>query len=319
LGRLPPIGVRRRSSVLIALAILAIGACGESGLASQPEDGQPYGEPAETPLRHLLGGDPTATTERFRRQAQRQQELIATCMARQGFEYVPVEPPRASPSGAASKDPLTRRQYVERYGFGISTKLSAPTPPSGSATTTTLDDPNPNIFSRLSPTAREAYDRALYGQPPATGGCQGEAVASLASRAVDPVVSQVEPQLARLYERVNDEPGLLAAQRGYGTCMSKAGHPAVHQPQDALDLVSDRLAQARIGTEGPASDKSVRYDAQLLAETQRFELRLAKDDYRCGLPLERVRLAVQRMLEQHFIDENRDLLERYRAALAGGG
>lgn len=314
-------------SVLIALAFLGIGACGKSGLATQPEDSQPYGEPAQTPLRQFLGGDPSATPERFRKQAQRQQALIATCMARQGFEYLPVEPPAPSPSGTASRDRLTRRQYVERYGFGISTTLSAPTRPAESATTTTLDDPNSKILGRLSNTAREAYNRALYGQPPATGGCQGEAVASLASRAVDPVISQVEPQLARLYGHVADDPGLLVAQRNYGTCMSKAGHPSLHQPQDALDLVSDRLEQARVGTAtaglagpvGPTSDQSVRYDSQLLAATQQFELRLAKDDYRCGLPLERVRLAVQRALEQHFIDENRDLLERYRTTLESGG
>jgi hypothetical protein len=310
---------------------LAAGACRGSG-ASQPEDAQPYGRPADTPLNRFLGTDSSGTRARFSKQRQRQQQLVAECMARHGFRYIPVDPPGAVGAVGAlgAADPvgapvLTRRQFVDRYGFGIST-TAGPTEPAGSSgstgphgrttSTTAIDDPNAALVSALSASARRAYDEALYGpgagSPNAPGptGCEGEAMAALASRTIDPVVARGEPEIARLYQQVAADPRVEAAEHVYAICMAKAGYHAVRQPQDALDLVNQRLRQVSEG--GDASDPG------LMAETRRFELRVARDDYRCGLPLERVRLVVQRDVEQDFIDANRDLLERYRAALATG-
>lgn len=328
---------RLRAWAAIAVVLgLAAGAC--RGSAAQPEDDEPHGRMPDTPLSRFLGSDAGGTEARFSKQRRQQQQLVADCMARRGFEYVPVDPPTragpvaASPDGKAAN--LTRRQYLDRYGFGISTVItasgtasySAPASTSGtssSTSTTAFDDPNSAIVRALSADARRAYETALYGTGGATaasGGCQSEAMAALAARPVDAVIPQVEAELNQLYQQVTADSRVLAASRSYATCMANAGYHGVRQPQDALDLVNQRLLQARtIASPPPPDGAAPSYDRKLLAETRRYELRVAKDDYRCGLPLERERLAVQRELEQGFIDRNRDLLERYRAALAASG
>jgi hypothetical protein len=217
---------------------------------------------------------------------------------------------------------LTRLQYVERYGFGISTTAAdggGPVPDAGpaasgggataeaSAEAAATSDPNQAIVDALSPDRRQAYEQALNGD----GGCQAQAFDTLGSRPENPVVAALRPRFAELYRQVGDDPRVVDATHGYAVCMAKAGYGGIRSPQDAPVKVTVRLGDA-LGTPEPER-------AAALAELQRYERQLAARDYRCGLPLERVRLAVQTELEQRFVDDNRPALERYRAVIAATG
>ena len=120
----------------------------------------------------------------------REENMIATCMKKNGFTYIPhvpgdmLNPPAPKPS-----DYATLKTFRSKYGFG---DVFAPyvypgdphiAPPAEDA------DPNDAIITRMDPTQRRAYDVALdngvnekTGPPRPLGGCKAEA-----AKALDPI------------------------------------------------------------------------------------------------------------------------------------
>ncbi len=87
------------------------------------------------------------------------EEVVAACMAEQGFEYVPVDhtaeaPKTATDLGLASGSP----EFAAAYGYGISTD-----PWGMYARGAEVEDPNAAYVEGLSPDGRTAYLAALFG------------------------------------------------------------------------------------------------------------------------------------------------------------
>lgn len=348
--------MRRFSALAITLALTvgATAACsgGGKGGSSASGSNELYGAAPDTPLSRFFGGDDDASRARFDEQQRRQQEAVAQCMAKQGFRYIPVDPAASGgsttiggPSGAAAG--MTKQAYVDTYGFGLSAALDGADPTVPTLSAPSVADPNQEIIDALSESERDAYYRALYGDAATSSGsassaqatpagCQAEAAEQTSNATVDPVIEQVQPLIEELYQRIDADTRVVEATAGYASCMAKAGYDSLRTPDAARQAVMDKIDAIVSAAPDPLAgfspdelskltpeqqeelfSKRPEYDAKALAEAKSFELKVAKADFRCGQALDKVRLQVQSELEQRFIDDNGDLLARFKSAIGG--
>ena len=85
---------------------------------------------------------------------------IGECMADAGFEYSPVDftTIRSAMSSDKSAPGLSRQEFVERYGFGISTQFDKP------MVELSLGGQNQRVIDSLGEADRVAYLRTLFGE-----------------------------------------------------------------------------------------------------------------------------------------------------------
>ena len=302
--------------------------------AATTKDGDERLTPLSAFFTEGRGGEPTqaerdAAAEDFRRQEQ----SIADCMHAQGFEYIQGDYNEAVDAKVKNLEAfdLPPDQYAERWGYGISTidpsQYTAESP----------DDPNSAIVEALSPEARAAYEKALYGieisreggnvsRKEGPDGCQTRAMQEVYGEGFngrdDPAPAEFDglnEEMGALWDRVVNDPRVIEAKKGWANCMADAGHPEATDPDNAVQLVIQRFSTL-YGVE-PGQFKEVRAgmksapqqpDAAALAEVQSYERGLAMADRRCKATYEDVVFTVQSEVENRFIDEHRAELERYR-------
>jgi len=305
------------------------------------------------------GGEPTqADREQAANDFRHQEQLIADCMHTQGFEYIQRDYNQAVDAKVKNTEAfdLPPDQYAERWGYGISTidpsQFKAEVP----------DDPNSAIVEALSPEARTAYDIAMYGvdlsrqggivslgqggaavarpmgsslDSPVPDGCQTRALREVygedfegREKPASAEFDALNEEMGALWDRVVNDPRVVAAKGGWADCMADAGHPEATDPDNAAQLVIDRFS-ALYGVD-PSHFKEVRGgkspalqqpDPAALAEVQSYERALAVADRHCKAAYDDAVFSVQTEVENRFIDENRAELERYRdsVGLRGGG
>lgn len=181
---------------------------------------------------------------------------IATCMRNAGFDYVPVDAVtiRRAMDADKSKPGVTEEEYVEQYGFGITTVFEDPVASLGRG------EQNIAVQAALAPGDQVAYDRALLGEPGSvglaralededlsgTGGCTRKAVKSLFAK--DELNgSYVNPGDVLLEQ----DPRMIAAIEAWSSCMKDKGFDYGH-PDDVTDELTERR-DALLGGADPAS------------------------------------------------------------------
>jgi hypothetical protein len=308
---------------------MAVAAClvglALTGCTGEPDQPDPP-PPPESPLAEFLGvsplrgrpGLPDLSEDERQRQAA-MEELIASCMADRGFRYLPVPVDQRMAGGLAEAYALDPAEFAERYGYGVTT-LHEPGGDDG------FVDPNREIRAALPPERQRAYDRALWGGAadpggatafPGDQGCHAEATAQVyGDRAeLDRGYARFQDlldALGELYRRIEDDPRLREAVRGWAACMAEAGYGGFAEPEDARQSVLDRLAPPESGGSPPAPP-----DPAELAEVRAYELALAPVDLACQRDhLDGPRREVTAERELAFIEAHRAELARYRDWLA---
>ena len=269
------------------------------------------------------------------------EELMATCMAENGFEYIPFPPPFhpaiVGESGLAAPE-LSPDEYRAQYGYGISTSIGEVHPALSSEP---VVNPNGPIIDAMGPAEREAYFRALGGDersitestPLDERGCGGQADQQV--RGVEiALYDQLGDERQQLRQRIDNDPRLVQATLEWSRCLGQAGHvyatPADIRQElfirsDPFQMLGDPyevLTQAEIDEltfeelEAVVAELSALSPEQqaVLDALQAFELAVAAVDYECGLPLDDVRYEVTVELEQQFVDEHLAQLEAIVAA-----
>lgn len=210
--------------------------------------------------------------------------LVATCMKKQGFDYVPMDPSTVVVGlGRFVVTGLDADQFRTQYGYGITTTYDA-TAPGG-----TVGGPNPNARIRdgLSAAEQKAYDKALDGGSNAgtfadavgqgdfgrLAGCNKSAAAEVFGGAG--ALDVVQSVLDEVDKRVVADPQMIKAERQWADCLTAAGF--TFSTSDQIDAsLRDRL-QAIVGT-APGNSG---YDRAALRTLQQEELRTAETDWRC--------------------------------------
>ena len=286
------------------------------------------------------------------------QDLVASCMNDAGFEYVPVSSDAEGPAEFEDAFALDPDEFAEQYGYGIST-MALEGPESDQPT-----DPNQEIREGLSAAAQEAYDKALWGDmagssgpngvtiaKPRPGaapegststqasesGCQTKAAEEIYGKADEvagPDLSAFDglfDDLGALYERVNNDPRVIEAQRAWADCMAAAGFGDFGAPDEARESVFSRMNELYGDGDGDdaedgGSGQSIRIgggpkdiDPAELEEVRTYELDVAGADHDCQQDGYADLLQdVSFELETQFVEEHRAELERYREELGEG-
>lgn len=339
----------KRLIIPAAVCGLLLAGCTGTG----PDDGGSGDKGDKSPLEPYLGHSPLAqgagmmgpvqatapelgTDEKNKIRKVEQQ--IAKCMRDEGFDYVPVSPDDGPRSKFDSAFSLPPEQFARKYGYGISTltpeEMGVPE----------SDDPNQKIRDELSPKARKAYDKALYGEVavlsedgaaaggkvvveagPGGGkarldggdlGCSGKASEGVFGGPEQhgdmEKFESLWKDLEALRKRFENNPQVVAATRAWSDCMADAGHSGLDKPQQAQDKVLEKAMPKRGGPDG---EEEVRVYEQPKAdpELQAFERKIATADYECREQhLKQVSREVGDEMEQQFLDDHRAELERFK-------
>jgi hypothetical protein len=196
--------------------------------------------------------------------------LIAKCMREHGFEYVAAD--YATVRKAMTSDKklpgIGEEEFVENYGFGISTFYSGKPPQLTEGycpARVGLGDRNVEVFKKLSSADQAAYDRALLGEnTDATfavalegenfsrcGGCTLKAIQQVFK----------SDQIKEAYYNpkdamINKDPRMKAALKEYAEKMKEAGFDYSHPDEVEADILK-RLNAITGGKTIPLEEMSV--------------------------------------------------------------
>lgn len=354
-------GVTRRPLLGLLATLLLATAC-QSGAATSgaggadpashaapettttPEASEGDAPPEHSPLAVVMG----ETTERaegtFRAEFAAVEELVAACMAEEGFAYEPRTLPAGDEDGTSE---LAPDEFASEFGFGFTTLEG-----DGASRAETPEDPNEAKVAEMSEAERAAWDEALWGpapepgvdggpaEQPEVGGCFDAATEEVhgpdtydadAAEAFEPLMEEI----GSLHDQVRRDPRVVESREAYGACMADAGHPGHSldgedgpRPQEAvierLEAVAAQSPAGDGGT-GEASGRSIGgvdledLDPEALAEVRAFEIELAVADEACRRDHEQLLQRVTFEYEEEFVESHRAELEAYRDAVHGGG
>ena len=217
--------------------------------------------------------------------------LISKCMREQGFEYVAVDYITVRKGMSADKNipGLSEEEFIESYGFGISTMYTGRPPQLAtgySPARVGLGERNVQIFENLSSADQVAYNRALFGENTdasfavgletenfsRTGGCTRKAIEQ---------VFEPEQLRATYYNPkdalINKDPRMKAALKNYASEMRQAGFNYNH-PDEVEPDIRDRVAAlTKNGT--IRVDEMSPEQLAALKKLQNYELQVATKDF----------------------------------------
>jgi hypothetical protein len=217
--------------------------------------------------------------------------LIAQCMREQGFEYVAADysTVRRGMNADKSLPGLSEEEFIDKYGFGISTLYSGAPPQLAqgySPAQVGLGERNVQIYKNLSPADQVAYNRALLGEnTDATfavalelenlsrcGGCTRSAVEQ---------VFKPDQLKANYYNPkdalINNHPRMKSALRVYAEEMRDAGF-AYNHPDEVEPDIRERLDALTSGGTIPL-EKMLPEQLAALKKLQDYERRVATKSF----------------------------------------
>lgn len=294
----------RRGGGAVGLVVLAalLGACTASPTA---DPGPVATEASESPLTSFFAeafgvtSDPVALAQ----QQRRMQDLVASCMLEDGFEYVPRVPQDDAAPADDDLPELGSSEFAEQYGYGITTL--------GELVGTEPADPNEQLLASMSDEGRAEWETALYGAPSTdpelavgSAGCLGEAQREVYGGDVldDPRFLELSAELGPLYEAVDVDPRVVEATAEWSLCMGDAGHDVTSPAEAVSALYAELESVLQEGEDVPA-------------DLTRREVLVATADHECQADtgLAATRAEVERELEEQFVADHRTELEELAA------
>jgi hypothetical protein len=308
--------------------------------------------PVDTPLgpyKQFLDGPPidvNAEQAALEATHSEQEEVIASCMKREGFEYGPK--PYAYNLEAESKGltwakkaaglPVPTlaedRSLVEKWGYGIDPPDYYDILPVDEDLLDEAVESEERYLNTLSETARMAYRYALTGSdyqlggpgipPEAIGGCMGKAYeqvpdAPSGSTAFNDEFWDLAVQVADLtHVDVPADPRALEASERWNACMLAKEVDVGGDVADDADTMYMTRPTPWVA-DSHARELAVNEDGlpSLQATPSQIEVALADFDCRAETRYIDAIIEVQRDLEQKFLEQHRNELDRMRAAAGG--
>jgi Spy/CpxP family protein refolding chaperone len=312
-----------RSTTITALSVasmLLLTACGGSDAPSAEKN-----SPLEAFFEDVVGDwDSDEQQKKWEEQNRKAEELIAECMAEQGFEYIPVEQ-SGGVTVSADEEEHDPEKYAAENGYGMSVQPEMT--PEQEEEMNSFVDPNQAYVEAMSETEMNAYNTALHGEsfnmePDENGempeidmsqmGCWGTAQ-NEASGGEQELYESEDMQAfndatTKLYEDIPKDARMTEV---LSKCMADAGFD-----QESPELAMEHFMNA--SNELYSGDNPEGPDEAELKALQELEKDTAVADLDCQkkTKYQDVHRSVQIDLEQKFVDENTDLLERVRSAYA---
>ena len=175
---------------------------------------------------------------------------ISKCMSAAGFEYVAADynTVRRGMTSDKSLPGMTEGQFIDQYGYGISTLYTGLAPQLSELRTPAqigLGEQNVQIFMSLSPADRVAYSHTLFGEHAdatfavaletedfsRTGGCTRSAIEKFFTP------EQMNATFLNPFDAlVEKDPRMVTANADYASCLRSAGFEYNHERDIEPDL-----------------------------------------------------------------------------------
>jgi hypothetical protein len=175
---------------------------------------------------------------------------ISKCMSEAGFEYVAADYTtiRRGMTSDKSLPGMTESQFIDQYGYGISTLYTGLAPQLSELRTPAqigLGEQNVQIFMSLSPADQVAYSHTLFGEHPdatfavvletedfsRTGGCTRSAIEKFFTP------EQMNATFLNPFDAlVEKDPRMVAANAEYASCLRAAGFEYNHERDIEPDM-----------------------------------------------------------------------------------
>lgn len=277
---------------------------------------------------------------RIDREGREDQEMIAACMAEQGFLFnVRTE----NFGSVIFMDELDgpawgTREFAEIYGFGMANDPWAQQRDEIGISDSEVVwvDPNQELLDSMSDAERAAWEEALWGAPqdgdtwdPMLAGCNGQAQAARwPEQNVDAQFVTLQNEMDLVWQQMQNDPRLTARNAAWATCMASAGYPgfadlnALHQSlNDEWGLVQGWVQNNEIWgnwnwdlhPEGPDESDLFEANPADIDDFGQREIALAVANFDCQQQVnwERIERDVNMDLQQQFVNQHRDELEAW--------
>jgi hypothetical protein len=206
----------------------------------------------------------------------RVESLIAACMAREGFKYLPKPP----------VDPNQQNQY----GFVDSLEYSQ-------------SDPNKKAFDSMASTERGAFELALNGPENELGMPGGCVKQSIYGPVSDSDLQKFFRTVSTARTRTEASPMLRRARAEWSTCMATAGFPNVKDTPSIQAIVTSKyLTFAKDAPEREVS--AAQFEVLRQTETELFTI-----DQRCSAPYAELYRTAERETAERFAKESAQVLD----------
>ncbi len=175
---------------------------------------------------------------------------ISKCMSAAGFEYVAADynTVRRGMTSDKSLPGMTEGQFIDQYGYGISTLYTGLAPQLSELRTPAqigLGEQNVQIFTNQSPADQVAYSHTLFGEHAdatfavaletedfsRTGGCTRSAIEKFFTP------EQMSATFLNPFDALVDkDPRMVKANAEYASCLREAGFEYNHEKEVEPDL-----------------------------------------------------------------------------------
>ncbi len=218
---------------------------------------------------------------------------ISRCMNDAGFEYIAVDfnTVRRGMTADKSLAGMSENQFIDQYGYGISTLYTGLAPQLSELPTAAqigLGEQNVQIFLNLSPADQVAYSHTLFGEHPdatfavaletedfsRTGGCTRSAIEQFFTP------EQMNATYINPFDvLVDQDPRMIAANAEFANCLRDVGFDYSHEKEIEPDLRKKLDAIT-----GGSPSEALSSDAQdALKELQDYERALASVAVGCEI------------------------------------
>ncbi len=313
-------------SATVAAALLLAGCSGSGPDGSDSED-----SPLGVYLNAMYGGDLSEEEQqaRYTDDQKKREELVATCMTEQGFEYIPDTENSGFSTSSGDEWKPDDREWVSQWGYGAVNYPGRDEPMNPDEQWV---DPNADYVASLGESEQAAFYEALYGPGPdedamsedgsyeydwKTAGCQGSAQHEVSG--VDPLQSDefkpLQDAMNDLWMQQASWPGMSELDTEWAGCMDEAGQPGFATQSEAQQSIYDQL---NAFYEQSDPEQPVEPDEAAMEKLGQTEIAVALADLECREKTdyrERAKTA-QWSAEEAFVADHKAELEAAKAAAA---
>jgi hypothetical protein len=271
----------------------------------------------------------------------KRENLVATCMTKNGFSYTPeaVKNTRTSGQSGPSDSELDTQAWVQKYGYGAvylpdgltgaleqAQSQQSNLKQSGASAAT----PNSRYRSSLTAAEQKAYDAALDGangsDPTLTVGkdwqklgCDGAALHTVQNESAIMGSTQgktVEKAIERFENGYSTWPGIADAEKAWSSCMSGSGYAGYsHQGDPAVQFIKQNTTlwtSVASGAQPPTAELDALAKKERTVALADLKCR-EKTNYRSTIQ------AITTRQEKQFLADNRVALDALKATTTQSG
>lgn len=336
--------VRRRWTVRVAalavLPVLALAGCSKDAPTSPSSSSL---GPLDQFFQDVSG---SYDQDKANEQQRQVEEVVAACMAEQGFDYTPVDYSQQGGMAISVDDqdiPWGTLEFAKKYGYGMTTNPYSESASAEPEPEQTWIDPNQAYVEAMSETEQQAYYTALYGDQTATdgggdepveydwttAGCQGKAQHEVYEQDNpwnDEKFQGLQEEMSKVWEQSQNDPRVSEAAAKWVDCMAGKGHDGLATVDDAQNQINEKVnAVYEHGYDGIDTENATEEDFAAvqkeieakIAEITDEEIATATDDYTCRDEVKYTDVVqkVQFEIQQEFVDSHKDELEAFKAAM----